>query len=250
MTEELKKILSGKSVFIATPCYGGMCSEQYMRSVSMLSLALNKLSVPFNISTVVNESLVMRARNKLVRSFLDTDCTHLFFIDADIEFNYNDAIRMLSSDKDVVVGSYPLKTVRLDRLVDKKYESLDDIQSVISDYVINIKPSENNIYKVVDGLIEIYDAGTGFMMIKREVIEKMIDNYPETSYRGEGDDFITHALFDTMIDEDGRYLSEDYTFCRRWQKIGGKVWLDPHVVLNHIGSYVYRGKKIFTFGDE
>jgi hypothetical protein len=51
-----------------------------------------------------------------------------------------------------------------------------------------------------------------------------------------------YALFDTMIDPiDKRYLSEDYTFCRRWQKIGGDIWLDPSISLNHYGSFCFQG---------
>jgi hypothetical protein len=56
-----------------------------------------------------------------------------------------------------------------------------------------------------------------------------------------------HALFDTSIDlKTDRYLSEDYTFCRRWQSLGGKIWIDPTVVLTHHGSYSYQGYSIFT----
>jgi hypothetical protein len=52
-----------------------------------------------------------------------------------------------------------------------------------------------------------------------------------------------------MIDpESRRYLSEDYTFCRRWQEMGGDVWLDPRTALNHIGHYTFRGniRKLLT----
>ena len=87
------------------------------------------------------------------------------------------------------------------------------------------------------------------MLIKREVIEKMIKHYPETKYMPEVFDDASqvgvekHALFDTMI-ENGRYLSEDYTFCRRWQNMGGKIYVDPSIVLDHVGTYTFKGNSI------
>ena len=131
----------------------------------------------------------------------------------------------------------------------------ENLEAFSPNYVINfnIKINENgqSLVTVKDGLIDLLDAGTGFMMIKREVIEKMIENYQNLAYKtdamenGKRINETHYALFDTMIEENtGRYLSEDYTFCRRWQKIGGKIWLHPDVVLNHIGTYRFRGGDI------
>ena len=85
------------------------------------------------------------------------------------------------------------------------------------------------------------------MMIKRPAIDKMIGSYPELKYNNdlntgpELQEFF-YAMFDTMLDPtDKRYLSEDYTFCRRWQAIGGDIWLDPSISLNHYGSYNFQG---------
>jgi hypothetical protein len=109
---------------------------------------------------------------------------------------------------------------------------------------------------LVNGLIEVLDAGTGFMLVKRGVFERFIKEYPETSYirdmtslNPDGSiDRATdqqYAFFDGSIDEESnRYLSEDYTFCRRWQKIDGKIWTDPEIVLNHVGTHVFRGRNL------
>jgi GT2 family glycosyltransferase len=206
--------------------------------------------MPFRFGTLTNESLVARARNKLVRLFLQTDCSHLVFIDADIEFSVDSVFALLDADKDVVTGAYPMKTVLLNNLVDKPGMSLKDIELAVAHYVVNVKfkdeqARDDRKVDIVDGLVELLDAGTGFMCIKREVIEKMMEAYPETKYYTQTDTGSEeyYALFDTMID-DGRYLSEDYTFCRRWQKIGGKIWMHPKVTLNHMGSYLYRGREL------
>lgn len=254
--------LSRQHVMIATPCYGGLVHEPYMRGMTQLAATSINIGMQLNMATVINESLVTRARNELVKYLMMTDCTHIFFIDADISFKPDDVYRIVLQDKDVVVGAYPLKKVHWQNIDTSKANSSQDVQRMATDYVINIKfaneeQEKTGMVPVVDGLIEVYDAGTGFMCIKRSVIEKMIDEYKEAHYVKEpkhvfheGDDGLRWALFDTMIDEDGRYLSEDYTFCRRWQKMGGKIWLDPQVVLTHIGTHNFDGHTVFDIVSE
>jgi hypothetical protein len=249
MTPE--EYLQDKHVFFATPCYGGSCGEPYLRSMMEMTAFLAKSNIAYSFASLANESLVTRARNKLVKQFLNTDATHLFFIDSDIRFSFADPIKMVLQDKEVVVGAYPVKSQNLDRLVGKRFSSEEEIRKTMSRYVTNFvfespEAEAAGELAVVDGLVEVYDAGTGFMCIKRDVIEKMIEAYPETEYIPERDTEPSWALFDTMIDDDKRYLSEDYTFCRRWQKMGGKVWLDPNVRLDHFGSIVYMGVPLFS----
>ena len=108
--------------------------------------------------------------------------------------------------------------------------------------------------QIQENLIKLLDAGTGFMMIKKDVIQEMFDKFPETKYANDLNidnkfEPFMYALFDCIIDPDSRrYLSEDYTFCRRWQQIGGDIWLDPRVALNHVGHYTFRGnvRKMLT----
>lgn len=240
--------LENVNLFFATPCYGGSCGEPYLRSVIEMTARLSKANISFVFSTLVNESLVTRARNTLVQRFLDSDATHLIFIDADIRFQALDPVRMVLHDKDVVVGACPMKVMNLQNVVGRSFDSVEDVRAAATKYVTNFAfDSEEAAAKgeltVTDGLIRVHDGGTGFMCIKREAIERMIEAYPETAYIEERELVKMHALFDTMIDEDGRYLSEDYTFCRRWQQMGGTIWLDPEIVLDHFGTIVYMGSK-------
>jgi hypothetical protein len=250
--------LQKHKLFIATPCYGGQLTEPYFKSILRLVFFCDRNSIPLHFATIANESLITRARNTLVAFFLNSDCSHLFFIDADIEFNVEDVIKLMVADKDVAVGAYPKKGINWDTV--KKYvettpnSSAADIGVAGSEYAINFNFTGNNFQvNVQDGLIDLKDAGTGFMMIKRSVIEKMCAAHPELQYNNDINvdkelDKFTYALFDTIIDGDARrYLSEDYTFCRRWQKMGGQIWLDPSIVLNHYGSYAYRGNPVTMF---
>jgi hypothetical protein len=242
--------------FIATPCYGGALTEPYFRSVVKLMTFFNGHKIPLAFGTIANESLVTRARNVLLAYFLNSDYTHLLFIDADIEFKVDDVLKLYAHDKDVVVGAYPKKGVNWAHIKEgilmdpSKEHTPQQIGALGSDYAVNFKFTNREMKQVAveDGLIKLHDAGTGFMMIKREAILKLIEAYPDIKYNNDvqmggvdlKDNF--YALFDTMIDpKDRRYLSEDYTFCRRWQDIGGDIWLDPSISLNHYGSFCFQG---------
>ena len=225
-------------IFLATPCYGGMVCQEYMQSVLRTLHVCMMNAIPLQVFMIGNESLITRGRNQLVSEFMASDSSHLLFVDADIEYDAIEVIKLLHHNKEVVVGAYPLK-------------------SEPTNYVINyLENSESS-----DNLKEVKDAGTGFMMISRGAIEKMQKAYPELHYEGDLDndlyrkDLINQpekrqklkenlfSLFDTSHDTDdnNKYLSEDFTFCRRWQKIGGKIWLDPTITLNHVGRKVFQG---------
>jgi len=268
LTTAQKEFLVGKSLMIGTPCYGGMCTTSYLQSMFLLQKTCENLGVHILLNTITNESLVTRARNSLVSSFLSTDILQedgsnkkvdfLLFIDADIEFSPTDVIRLLVHDKDVVVGAYPLKMINYNN-VENVARSAAEIAHAVTEYVINFQfdneeDRKNKSVKMHGDLVKVKDAGTGFMMIRREVIEEMIDAYKEEvsfvtdSKKLHEDGTVSYvqtesyALFDTIIEpETRRYLSEDYTFCRRWQALGGKIWLDTKIVLNHVGTHTFRG---------
>ena len=263
--EEIRK----NKFFIATPCYGGQLNEPYFRSVIKMMTFFNGHQIPLAFGTIANESLVTRARNVLVAYFLASDYTHLLFIDAEIEFQTEDVLKLYAHKKDVVVGAYPKKGVAWDRIranlldtANKDKQMSDrDIAAFGSDYAINFKfvDKDTKTIGVENGLVKLHDAGTGFMMISREAILKMIKAFPELKYNNDVNinnaDLKDHfyALFDTMIDPvDRRYLSEDYTFCRRWQELGGDIWLDPSISLNHYGHFCFQGnpEAIISFGPQ
>lgn len=260
--------LRQQHIFIATPCYGGQIGEPYFRSMMRLCILFNKYEIPYTVSTLANESLVTRGRNTLVSFFMENPkATHLMFIDADIEFNPEDILRMVAYNKPIVCGAYPKKAVNWQSIIDAaRNDSFEETAATIeghsSNYVVNFEfntDEEGNRLpqvQVVDNLIKLKDAGTGFMLIQKDVIQQMFDNHPELKYKNDinvGSQFepFMYALFDTMIDpESRRYLSEDYTFCRLWQMMGGDVFLDPRTGLNHVGHYTFKGNIRKLFGNE
>ena len=257
------EVLRNKHIFIATPCYGGQIGEPYFRSMMRLAILCNKYDIQFTVSTLANESLITRGRNTLVSFFMEhPDATHLFFIDADIEFDPNDLLRMVAYDRPITVGAYPKKAINWQSIIEaarrNDEETTETIEGHSSNYVVNFEfvtdEDGNPQNQIRDNLIKLKDAGTGFMCIQRDVIQKMFDAHPELKYANDinvDQKFEKHmyALFDTMIDpESRRYLSEDYTFCRLWQQMGGEVFLDPRTGLNHVGHYTFRGniRKLIT----
>ena len=228
-TIDLNK-LREMNIFFATPCYGGMVTDQFFLSMFRVSQTFMQHGINFRITTLRNESLITRGRNILTAMFLESDCSHLMFIDADIEFQADDLLRMMAYDKPIMAAAYPKKALPIQ-------------------YAINFKfiNQEKKQIRIENGAVEVLDASTGFFLVKREVVEKMIQAYPELHYRNDSNidekfNKYCYSFFDTIHDpEDNRYLSEDYTFCRRWQKLGGEIWLDPNTKLNHVGTHSFEG---------
>jgi len=245
------------NIFLGTPCYGGWLSEDYFHSILDLQNFCRQEEISLRIQTLGSESLITRARNTIVANFLDNkDATHLLFIDADIGFEANSIKRYLDFDKEVICAPYPMKMISWE-LIPQLVKENKDYKNLCHPYVLNFLDKDN--INVEKGFAEVLDAATGFMLIKRSCIEKMVKEYPDLYYvtdqiinGKEYDSKNTYLFFDTMKDENGRYLSEDYAFSRRWQKIGGKIWADVGSNLTHYGSYKYSGKlwKHFNFKRE
>ena len=260
--DEMRK----RKLFVATPMYGGACAGMYTKSTADLAMLCANYGIEVRFFYLFNESLITRARNYLVDEFLRSDSTHLMFIDSDIGFDPNDVLALMAlcdpgSDKEVMCGPYPKKTIAWEKIkqaVDKGYadENPNKLENLVGDYVFN--PVADKLEMRLDEPAEVMEGGTGFMMVQRSAFEKFAEAYPEYSYKPDhvrtkhfdGSREIM-AYFDTIIDPDSkRYLSEDYMFCQWARKAGIKVWLCPWMELQHVGSYVFGGslKEIAAVG--
>ena len=241
-------------IMVATPCYGGLLSEGYLHGILSLTQVAAKHQFKVHLNTMGNESLITRARNTLVSQFLDlcdkkdSEFTHLLFIDADIGFRGDAVYRLLEQDVDIACGIYPRKSIDWKDMPAIVKEHGDDmLEQRALGYNLNFADPKN--IQVTKGFTEVLDAATGFMLIKKEVFDKMKEAYPNLQYTS--DQIINNArysskncfaFFDCIIDEkSNRYLSEDYAFCRLWQKIGGKIHADLQSPLTHYGTYPFAG---------
>lgn len=242
-------------VHYCTPCYGGQVTEPFFRSWTRAHMMFTKHEIPYSLTTSANESLVSRARCHMVAYFMaNPEATHMMFIDADINFDALDILHMLQHDKDIIVGAYPKKDLNWNNIkhnvVNNTSIDANLLNSVGSNYALNFRynlDGDEPQIQMTDGLTELKDAATGFMLIKREVIIKMIEEYPDLYFNNDlnmDPEFAkwTYLFFDTYLEPDTkRYLSEDYAFCRRWQNLDGKIWLDPLVKLDHTGHFIFEG---------
>jgi glycosyltransferase involved in cell wall biosynthesis len=217
-------------LFIPVICYNHSANTEYMMSLIKLSHHLRDVNIEYVLFPIVFDSLVSRARNAAVAHFLASDCSHLIFIDADIEFEPESVIKLLNHNKEVIAGVYPKKYFIFER-----FETGEEVV----DFPVAGEVSLNE-----DGLINSTYLPTGFLMISRTVFDKMIIAYPELKYKNDIDGY---GRLETFYDffrvsvNNGILESEDWGFCSLWRAIGGKVLLDATILLGHIGLTRYSG---------
>jgi hypothetical protein len=246
---------AGYSLFVATPVHSEV-SIHYSQSL----LELQKYCFKKNVQIYFNlmkSSLVTQGRNMCVSAFLQSNASHLLFVDSDIAFNYGAAERLVACDKDVISIPYPLKDINWDKgmnmIKEGKINEAKDLRNKAF-YRYPFKVENNNEIKIKDNVIEVTHSPTGFMLIKREVFTKMIKAYPHL--RIDQDQIINGKneklphfwnFFDTQFDpEKHTYTGEDFAFCKRWKDIGGKchAWIMDYIT--HVGEHQYTGR----FADE
>lgn len=245
--------------FVATPMYGGLCTGFYAQSLMRLQMAMNQNGWQMASSFMFNESLIERARNSLAHAFMKTDCTHLLFIDADIRFEPEHVIALFDADKDVICGIYPKKEINWNEVSNaiQRGVPIEHLKHHTGSWVVNLVGYEGTVTVPQNEPLEIWAGGTGMMLIKREVLEKMRDVVP--SYKNDVVDLsgtnkpqeeISQFFACSIEPETQRLLSEDYHFCRTWRNMGGKIYAAPWMNLGHIGSYVFEGQLIATPSEE
>jgi hypothetical protein len=209
---------------IGIPCYGGMMSEATAMSLLRFSAMAVTKGLTLSVSTMVKESLITRARNNLMAQMMtNKNATHFMFIDADIRFEAESIFKMIECDKDVIGGLYPKKGLPIDYCFNPQLHT-----------------------QVEEDIFSVDTIGTGFLLFKRHVYEKLIQAHPECKYIDEvglSKEFepMMYSIFDVKINHQGRYLSEDWLFCHRWKALGGEIWAHSKVLLNHIGHFEYVG---------
>jgi hypothetical protein len=242
------------SIMVATPVHSE-CSIHYTQALLELQQLCikNKIKITFSL---VKSSLVTQGRNLCVAGFLESDFTHLLFIDSDIYFKADSIMEMLKKDKEVLSIPYPLKTMMWDKLYKKikeeKIEKSSDLKKWLNTYPMKVENYED--IQIDNGVMEVTHSPTGCMMIKRIVFDKMIKAYPDkgivqkTVINGEYVDR-PHMwnFFDTLHDPVTKtYMGEDFAFCKRWKDIGGKCYAYVNDTIIHVGEHQYEG----CFADE
>ncbi len=250
--EDLKKI----SVLVATPMYGGMCAGAYTQGLAGLFKLAGQYGLKVDFTQIGNESLITRARNRLAHGFLSKPSyTHLMFIDADIGFNPIDVLSLAATarpdtDKAIVCGTYARKRIQWSQVRDAAKQGVADqdagkLAALAGTFPFGLEPGQNKTVNLNEPM-SVSHAGTGFMMIRRDVFATLASRLTHRRYfdpaaNGGAGDTVT-SFFDSDIDADtNEYLGEDYTFCHRARDAAFKIWICPWMRLTHVGTYIYGG---------
>lgn len=195
-----------------------------------------------------SDALITRARQNIVAQFLaNAEATHLLFIDADIGFEPDQVFRLLDFDADMTAAVYPIKRLDWDKIGAAAKADRTPLDRTALSYMVQFPPAQQLATR--DGFVRVSFAGSGFLMMRRAALVSMTQRYPELryAYDHKHNDHLAgspwrYALFNCMIDaESGVYLSEDFSFCRRWTDMGGEIWADLNSRLKHVGSITFNG---------
>lgn len=243
--------MSEANLFIATPMYGGVCNGAYTVGMIQMAGTMGQNNMAFRYAYMTNESLITRGRNSLADDFLETDCTHLMFIDADIGFNPADIPLMVRADKDIICGIYPKKEIEWNKVSQAVKDGVpaQDLHKHTGSFVVNLVGGALSATGRLGDPMQIENGGTGFMLIKRKVFETLAPLVPE--YKNDmwqaidaNNPKMIKEFFATSIDPESgnRLLSEDYHFCKIARKAGFTIWAAPWASLIHCGTYTFAGQ--------
>ena len=240
-------------LLVATPVHSEV-SMHYAESLLTLQGTGHSLGLVIDF-LLLKSSLVTQGRNLCVSNFLNKkEYTHMLFIDSDISFDPSSVFKLLRCNKDVISIPYPMKTINWNkvhgRIQEQKDININDLSR--SGFMFPIKVEDQQSITVSKGIMEVTHAPTGFMLIKKEAILKMVEKYPHlkikqpTIINGETKD--TENLwnfFDTWFEQEtNKYYGEDFAFCQKFRDIGGKCYCYVDDFITHVGEYSYEGKFI------
>jgi len=220
MAETKQATLTGRKLFIGIPAYDGKLNIKTAFALAQLMPKAMSLGVSVTLSDLSNCSIITMARNALVHEFLKTDCTELLFIDADVVVAPDDIMRLVaqSGGRDITTGAYPRRAKDAKFFADVYYDDNGDLEFEGS-------------------LMRVKRAPTGFMLIQRHVIEKLVEAHPEWMYEKSPGEQMS-AVFDFAI-VNGKYVGEDYLFCDRATQMGFTVYIDVDISLPHVGQETF-----------
>lgn len=207
-----------KRVLVATPTLDGKLDVWY--TISLIETLRHESSIDYEIYPIFfsYDSLIQRSRNGAVKIALENDFDFLFFIDSDVEWTPSDFYKILEHEEDIVAGA----------LIKKDLENEDYTIKILNETLV----TNENL-----SLIDADAVGTGFLKISKRALQTLWEISP--SYTSLEQEF--RMIFNVGIDDDGTLISEDYFMCKKWESIGEKVWVDPKVNCNHVGTIKFFG---------
>lgn len=233
--------MNPRHVYVATPAYTGACASAYAWSLAATSASCAHRGIGLTVDILPGDAFIVRARNTLVANFLESTASHLLFADSDQGWDPDSVFRMLDFDQDVVAGVVARKATYWKQVAEAARAGVVEPEKLEAASVRhNVRfPSDGRteVHSTPSGhFVEVQSVGTGFMLIKRVVLKRMIAELGETiAYRDAGAE--RYRIFDTDIDPDAKeFVGEDIVFCRRWRAMGGRLFASLDTRITHAGT--------------
>lgn len=260
-------------IMLGVPCYGGNLHACCASSIIALHDKARRAGHSISTFWVWNESLIQRARNNTLSTFLDSDSDVLFFIDSDIEFNAQAAVAMLEDAHylstseglsklfghvvpPIVGGSYPSKRIDPGAFASNLDAGLSPEEAIAMAAKQTIHADISSPADMVEALytdkgtyIEVKHLPTGLMAISRGAAQAYLELVKPAEYEQDGQlraDWFACDVAEVGAAKTKVLLSEDYSFCRRYTDHGGKVLVCTDMIGAHYGSMMFGKKPVQT----
>ena len=205
-------------VLVCTPAYNGRVDSDYSQSLAESAFCSPLFQVKMNASVMGNGAFIDLARNVFVKIFLEQfpEATHLFFIDSDLKWPPNAFIGLIRSGLPICAGVY------------RRRQEPEDYPAKWSEH------KDGGLW-VEDGWVMHDRVPTGFLCISRQVLEEMAKDAVQLDIHGQ--DGPVPQLFYTKVDENNKFVGEDYCFCDSYlEKYGKPIPVWPDIDFSH-GKY-------------
>ena len=228
MTKDERRKFS-RRVFIPVPTYQ---SPDYAMVGSLLGTQLDLYThgILPEIMFMPPNPYLEAMRNQMLFMLRHTDCTHIMMWDTDVAAPAAAVRRLVEHDRDMIIAPYPKKVT--------------DEQDTAWPLVLKHGQPD------VCGLLEAALVATGFLLIKREVVDALWEKHlPEYAYVSKGQDEPFCDLFQTgrldfmpkASNGNSGWWGEDYSFSQLVRDAGFRIWVDPYIKLAHVGRQVWHG---------
>ncbi len=260
MSTKLEDFVKDNQPFICilVSCYSGTCGIEFVDSLIKTVDVCKMSKIRCKYFFMKEDMLIHRARNNLVAKALSIkDVTHITFIHPNMKWNPYDIFKLLVADKYIIGGASPVKNIRWREMTehpncisifnDKNHTSIPNevfLQHKLTHY--NIKFDDIKNVNISKNMTKVKEIAFDFIMLKRIVFEKMFSAFPKTKYTDnsgflqDSENDYAYTLFD-IYNEKNIILSDEIVFSKRWQNMGGSIWIDITIGLTHTGLYDYNG---------
>jgi hypothetical protein len=233
-------------ILVATPVAGGVVTHDYLHGIAAFLARCAELRWSA-VHVTQPDGLVTRSRNSFASLVVrDPSFTHLLMLDADVVVSAEGLERLVRSGHHVAGCCVPLRNVNWDRAkqmsAGRPLVPVESLRLVATEYAVWFD-DEPGI--PVDGFAPVQAVGSAAMLITREalvrltqsdLVRRVVTGMPAADLREDG-----WTFFDTLVDEHGTYLSEDYAFCQRWRSLGGQIMADLRTPTRHVGPVIIDG---------